>query len=260
MPSQLYFGEVMHRRLSDIPYQFKYPVVSICLDVDQFAEEVKQHRLISLNKWNLFSIYVNDYGKREKGDWRAWCENIIAEYGEVTPVKRIELVCFPRMFGFTFNPLAMWYLYNQSDEMMAVIAEVSNTFGQWHHYVLTNQGHGFSETIEAEADKVFHVSPFIGMSCQYHFSFQKPSENYRVRIFETEDGEPRLEALHIGKSRKLNDRSLFKAALKFPFNTLMVMFRIHWWALKIWFKGGQFHKTPESQTSTHYGHAEMKKC
>jgi len=260
MASALYLGQVMHRRFGELAYQFRYKVMSIRVDVDSIQQESTTLKWLSMNRFNLYSLHFKDYGARDDRHWRKWADELLQQYALPTPAKRIELVCFPRFLGVVFNPLAMWYAYDEHDQLVAVIGEVSNTFGQWHHYVLTNQGNPLESSIKAQAEKVFHVSPFIGMDCAYRFRFKKPNATYQVVIEQTEKGEKVLLATQDGQQSELTNSNLFKAAIKHPFNTLKVLILIHWWALKIWLKGGKFHKTPKELEAVNYGHTEMTLC
>lgn len=260
MPSGIYLGQVMHKRLGAIQYQFRYGVMSLRIDVDTIAEEARSLRWLSLDRFNLYSLHKRDFGARDGRPWRAWADGLLADYGLPERARRIELVCFPRFLGIVFNPLAMWYAYDGDDRLVGIIGEVSNTFGQWHHYVLTDGGRALDDGIHAEAEKVFHVSPFIGMDCHYAFRFSRPGERYRIAIQQSEHGQPRLVATQVGQAVALNDRTLLRAAARHPFNTLKVLAMIHWWALRIWLKGGRFHPTPQALEGVHYSHSEMKLC
>ena len=258
--SAIYLGQVMHQRFGEVGYRFRYGVMSLRVDIDQIETEAEGVRWLSLNRFNLYSLHFKDYGARNDQPWRVWANALLAQYGLPAPAARIELVCFPRFMGITFNPLAMWYAYNEQSQLIGLIAEVSNTFGQWHHYVLTHNGQPFNDKLSAQTDKVFHVSPFIGMQCGYQFRFAKPAEHYHISIHQTENSKPVLLATQAGKAWALNNKNLIKAAIKHPFNTLKVLILIHWWALKIFFKGGKFHKTPKHLASVDYSHTEMKLC
>lgn len=261
MKNNIYLGQVMHQRLSPINYKFSYGVMSVRVDIDNLEESLNSIKLLSFNRFNLFSLKIKDFGARDNNiTWREWADKILRDYGLPYTAHRIELVCFPRFLNITFNPLAVWYAYDRSNNLIAVIGEVSNTFGQWHHYVLTNNGNPLEDKVKAEASKVFHVSPFIGMKCDYQFTFYKPDDNYKLAIFQSEDNKPTLIATQTSQSINLNNKNLFLAALKYPFNTLKIVFLIHYWALKIWIKGASFHKTPKFQQDKDYSHSEMKLC
>lgn len=265
--SCLYFGQVMHQRFFPMGYRFSYGVMSIKVDVDQIEAEIQNVSGLSLNRFNLLSLYYKDYGARDGSPWRPWMEALLKEYGVQRRPARIELVCFPRFLGKVFNPLAMWYAYDCTGQLIAVVGEVSNTFGHWHHYVLANSGKplaenaaGLGSSLKAKAQKVFHVSPFIGMACEYQFRLQPPTETHQIGIYQYENQQKVLVATQSGKAQPLNRRNVFKGALKYPFNSFKVLTLIHWWALKIWLRGGKFHKTPSAQRAQPYGHTEMTKC
>ena len=261
MASQIYLGQVMHQRFFPMQYQFRYGVMNLKVDIDQIDQEAQSLTWFSLNRFNLFSLHFKDYGARKKDQaWRVWADELLSEYGLPEVAHKIELVCFPRFMNITFNPLAMWYAYNAQGELIAIIGEVSNTFGQWHHYVLTNQGEPLADNVKAQAKKVFHVSPFIGMDCQYQFRFSKPGEHYKIGIYQTENNQSVLTSTQVGQAQELTSKNLIKAAIKHPFNTLKILWMIHWWAIKIWVKGGKFHSTPKQLEKIDYSHTEMNLC
>ncbi|WP_240693213.1 DUF1365 domain-containing protein [Thiomicrorhabdus indica] len=262
--SCFYFGQVMHERFFPMTYKFRYSVMSLKVDVDRIEEEAQSVKGFSVNRFNWLSVHFKDYGARDGSNWRQWLESLLKQYGVQQKPEKIELVCFPRVLGWAFNPLAMWYAYDEKNRLIAVVGEVSNTFGHWHHYVLTNNGRPIEQKtngkLSAKATKVFHVSPFIGMKCEYRFRLQKPAEHYQIGIYQSEEESPVLVAVQSGKRQPLTTRDLAKAVFQYPFNTLKVVGMIHWWALKIWVKGGKFRSTPKPQLEEPYGNTEMTKC
>lgn len=264
MPSQGYICEVMHQRLRPFQYRFNYKVFNLKIDIDRIMAESEQLKWLSIDRFNLVSLYTKDFGARDPAiTWREWADTLLADYGLPEPAARIELVCSPRMLGITFNPLAIWYAYNTNDELIGIIGEVSNTFGQWHHYVLTHQGAPLisnRHTLIARANKDFHVSPFISMEAFYQFKFYKPDHHYKLFIKQYEHNQPTLIATQAGKQTSLTDAFLLKATINFPVNSVKVLFLIHWWALKIWLKGGKFHSTPKNLSQTQHSDSEMTLC
>lgn len=258
MSSSLYVGNVMHVRKKPVEYQFNYGTLSIKIDIDRIEAEADALRWLSLNRFNLVSLNYKDHGPRDGTPWRLWIDPFLAQY-QVEKPARVELICYPRVLGYSFNPLAMWYAYNQQNQLIAIVAEVSNTFGQWHHYVLKTP-QPVETTIKAEADKIFHVSPFIDMNARYHFRLRLPTEDVYTYIRETRDNEGFFYASQTGKIQDLNDKNLLKQVGFAPLHMLKVIGLIHWWALKIWLKGGKFHRTPKHLESTQYSHSEMKLC
>ncbi|MDG4811511.1 DUF1365 domain-containing protein [Hydrogenovibrio sp. 3SP14C1] len=264
MPSHAYICEVMHQRLRPFQYRFNYKVFNLRIDIDHIATESDQLKWLSIDRFNLVSLYTKDFGARDPDvSWREWADTLFADYGLLQPAARIELVCSPRMLGVVFNPLAIWYAYSQSNDLIGIIAEVSNTFCQWHHYVLTHQGAPLMphhSALKARANKDFHVSPFISMEAFYQFRFYAPSDHYKLSIKQYEQNQPTLVATQTGKQTPLSNAFLLKATLLFPVNSVKVLFLIHWWALKIWVKGGKFHSTPKNLSQTKHSDSEMTSC
>lgn len=261
MASCFYFGKVMHRREQPVKYHFEYQTASIKIDIDQFEQEAQDHKLLSFNRFNLLSVHTKDHGSRDGTPWRQWFTGLLAEYDLAEP-KRIELICYPRILGYAFNPLAMWYAYDEQDTLYAIVAEVSNTFGQWHHYVLKipNESQQKRQVLTSCADKIFHVSPFIDMNAQYHFKLEAPKASFNTFIKETQNEKTFFYASQDGQYAKLSTANLLKVAGLAPFRMFKVIALIHWWALKIWLLGGTFHPTPPHLREVRYSHSEMKPC
>lgn len=266
MPSALYACQVMHQRFGEVTYRFKYAVMALKIDIDTFESEAAHHRWLSLNRFNLISVRTEDFGARNGQAWREWVNDLLAQYGLPQPPHRVEIVCTPRILGKAFNPLALWYAYDAENRLIAVIGEVSNTFGQWHHYVLTHQtqpGQPLNpdgKRLHTQADKRFHVSPFLGMDSHYEFRLSAPDDHYHVWIKQFEQQQPRLIATQSGVRQCLTDANLLKAFGRFPLHALKVLGLIHWWALKIWLKGGRFHRTPKHLNDIQHSHSEMTLC
>ncbi|MDR9498799.1 MAG: DUF1365 domain-containing protein [Hydrogenovibrio sp.] len=263
MSSQIYFSEIMHQRKRPFTYRFRYPALHLKVDIDRIDDEADALKSLSLNHFGRISLYTKDFGARNpEVSWRDWINGMLERYGHSEPPARVALVCAPRMFGIVFNPLAAWYAYDAQGQLIAIIAEVSNTFGQFHHYVLSDQGQPLlgknQNTLQAEADKAFHVSPFLGMQCRYRFRFALPGDTYRLGIYQSENGQSTLVATQVSKARPLTDAMLQQASRRFPLDSLRTLWRIHWWALKIWLKGGRFHKTPKSLIHIAYSHSAMR--
>lgn len=258
MGSKLYRGQVAHARKQPLQYRFAYRTFSIKVDLDAIEQEAQQLRWLSLNRFNLVSLNYRDHGARDGTPWRPWLDNFLAGYGVERPA-RAELLCYPRVLSYSFNPLSMWYAYNAENQLIAVIAEVSNTFGQWHHYVLKLSGRS-DKTIQAYAEKVFHVSPFMTMDARYHFRFAPPSKKVFTHICETRHGVEFFSASEAGHCLELSDRQLLKQVGFAPLSMLKVIALIHWWALKILLKGGTFHRTPQHLEGVQYSHSEMILC
>jgi len=241
-PLTVYVGELMHQRHDDKPYRFSYPYAVVCVDVDHWQAQCQQAG-VKVNTLGLFSLYHKDFGDRSGTPWRDWLLGLLSKYDCHTPIHRAELVAVPRFLGIGFNPLAMWYVYNDTNQLIAVIAEVSNTFGQWHHYVHHQQGEPLDQSQAFGAHKVFHVSPFLPMNLSYTFKVQAPNDHYRVIIEENDVQEQRvLTAIHTGTP--CHDGRVLSCLWQQGITSFVILFGIHWHAFKLWRQKARFFKTP----------------
>ena len=246
MRSCLYIGQVMHRRLQTVLYHFVFPVFQLYVGFDELPQLHRRLRLFSHNRFNLYSLHDRDHGPRDGRPLRPWLDALLAQRGIALEGGTVYLLCFPRVLGYVFNPMCVWYCHHRDGSLRAVVCEVRNTFGEMHHYVLTPAGGGpMAWQAEYRACKVFHVSPFIGPEAEYRFSFSAPGRRLRVFIDEHADGSLLLQASIASRRVELTDAKLLAQFLRLPFMTLQVMARIHWQALKIWARGAKFYRMPE---------------
>ena len=236
--SALYRGEVLHRRFRPVHHRFVYRVDSFLFDLDELSAVASRCRLFSLNRFNLFSFYFRDFGLGSGQSPNDYLQALLAEHG-VAAAARAELLCYPRILGYTFNPLSVYYCYDASDELYAVLYEVSNTFGQRHSYLIPadKERSSRSSVLRQQCDKGFYVSPFIPMQARYHFRLRRPDERLAVAIRETDQDGALLHAVFRGERRALSDRALLASFCRLPFMTVKVMLAIHWQALKLYIKG-----------------------
>lgn len=250
----LYRGEVMHARLRPFGHRFTYRVFSMLFDIDRLDEAGRLSPLLSVDRMNVLSFWAKDHVEREGETVRAYADRLLAQAGLGTRAERILVLAYPRVLGYVFNPLSVYYAYDRAGELVAVIYGVRNTFGERHSYVApVRPGELTDAGLRQERAKRFHVSPFIGMDARYHFRLLPPGRTLRVRIHETEDGEPLLAATFIGEARAVTSAALAADLLKIPFLTWKVMAAIHWQALKLWLKGARFHHSPPPPAPASYG-------
>lgn len=241
---QLYPSTVMHRRLVAPLYRFTYRIFYLLVDIDRIGELGRSRRLFSHNRFNLVSLHDRDFGDGVT-PLRAWVEGQLAAEGIRLDGGRVRLLCLPRILGFAFNPIALWYCEHRDGTLRAVLAEVRNTFGEKHGYLLASAGRPMTYEGPHEKEKCFHVSPFFDLVGRYRFSFTAPGESLRVLIHETREGAPLMDATLHGRRRPLTDAALLAQVLAMPWMTLKVVAGIHWEALKLWLRGARFHKKPE---------------
>ena len=244
--SSLYLGQVMHKRMRPFRHRFEYRVFSLLLDLDELAELPKRHRLFSVDRPNLFAFYNRDHGPRDGTPLKPWVLEQLRLGGiALGEGGRVSLLCFPRLFGYAFNPLSIYYCHRADGTLAAIFYEVRNTFGEWHDYLLAPAaGRRPGEPVVHGCDKAFYVSPFIGMTARYRFRLTEPAERLSVLIREEVPEGEILVATLVGQRRPLSDRALFSAFLRHPLMTAKVMAAIHWEALKLWIKGARYHARP----------------
>ena len=241
----IYTANVMHQRLFPVRYRFVYPVFYLLLDVDQ----IQTSFWLRHNKRGLLSFYDSDHGSRGQQSLRAWAEQTLQQRNIDIAGGKIYLLSMPRIAGYVFNPLSLWYCYHQDGSLRAIIAEVSNTFGEKHSYLLHDDAVMDLQKVY-QANKCFHVSPFIGMAADYHFRFTAPHQQLRISINEyspDDTGTSRLMLLATldGQRLALTERNLRRMLWRFPFVTLKVLFLIHWQALQIWWRGARYYSRPQ---------------
>jgi DUF1365 family protein len=238
----LYPARVMHRRLVAPLYRFVYRVFYLLVDIDRLDQLHHSLRFFSYNCFNLLSLRDDDYG--DGRSLRAWAENLLRGAGIELAGGRVRLLTLPRVLGFAFNPMSLWYCEHADGSLRAVIAEVNNTFGEKHCYLLASDGAPFAYEDMHEKEKCFHVSPFFDLKGRYRFTLDAPDERLRVAIHETRDGVPILDATLAGERHALTDGAMLKQVLAMPWMTLKVVAGIHWEALKLWLRGARFHAKP----------------
>lgn len=237
----------MHARLSPVRHVFRYKVFCMIVDVDRVGDVAARSRFFGHNRGWLASFHDRDHGPRDGTPLRPWVEDRLAEHGIAAPGGPIRLLCFPRLFGYVFNPLAIYFCYDGMGVLAAVVHQVSNTFGQSHAYVASIAGRPSPETGEEVrhwADKTFHVSPFIGMDSRYGFTLHPPGERLAVSIRQTEHGQPLLMARLKGVRHAFSDRTLVKALWAHPLMTFKIIGAIHWEAFHLWRKGVPLQPEP----------------
>ncbi len=242
MRSALYESTVMHHRVRPFRHRFTYRVFSLLLDVDEIPALAERLRLFSHNRFNLFGFHDRDFGPGDGTGPRAWVERTLAAQGHDFPVGRVDLLCFPRILGYVFNPLSVYYVRDGADALRAILYEVTNTFGDRHSYLLPVEAG--SGAIRQHCDKNLYVSPFIEMQARYHFRLTEPGETLGVAIREETPEGNVLFAAQSGVRKPLTDGILAAMFVRHPLMTLKVIGGIHWEALKLWRKGARVFRHP----------------
>jgi uncharacterized protein len=247
LKSCLYQGEVMHHRLAPKRHRFVYRVTSWLIDLDELPRLHQSLKLFSHNRFNLYSIYERDYGDGSDRPLKQQILDLLKSKGLDTQDGPIRLLCYPRMLGYVFNPLSVFYCYDPDENLCAILYEVSNTFKQRHSYLIPVDAQA-TRTVRQACDKGFYVSPFMPMASRYHFRMTPPAEQVAVLIRQSQADRPLLDATFTGKRQTLSNRSLVRAFLRHPLMTLKVIVGIHWEALQLWRKGLRIQPQPAAPT------------
>ena len=236
----LYVGEVMHARLKPMGHRFSYRVMSLLIDLDRLAEADRQSPLFGVNRAALYSFHEADHGARDGSSLRAYAQRCAAERGIDLTGGRVLLLCYPRLLGYTFNPLSVYFCYRADGELALMIYEVRNTFGDIHPYVLPVQRAKSAKPACGSSRTSCSTSrPSSRWRCATISAFCRRSERVKLRILETDREGPLLAATFNGHRRALNTGELLRAFFAFPLVTLKIMAAIHWEALRLWLKGAR---------------------
>jgi uncharacterized protein len=236
----LYFGDVMHARLKPMGHRFSYRVMSLLIDLDRLDEADRASPLFGVNRAALYSFNERDHGDRDGSSLRAYVQGCAAGRGIDLAGGRVQLLCYPRLLGYTFNPMSAYFCYRANGELALIIYEVRNTFGDIHPYVLPVQPGEISDAgVRQQQSKLFYVSPFIEMAMRYHFRVSPPGESVKLRILETDSEGPLLSATFSGRRRDLTTAALLRAFFALPLVTFKIVAAIHWEALRLWLKGAR---------------------
>jgi uncharacterized protein len=245
--AQLCFGNVHHSRLRPARNSFNYGVFFLRLPLRSLQDAPLTNRLISRNRFNLLSFHDKDHGNGIQPPLQ-WIDSVLEKVGIRDADGEVWLQTFPRVLGYVFNPVSFWFCHRRDGALRAVLCEVSNTFGERHCYLL-DQNKPIGNSDELTARKVFHVSPFCEVTGSYRFQFkrtQQPDGSQRTlaRIDYHDASGPLLLTNISGIAHELSDRVIAQALLLYPFMTFAVIARIHWQALKLFFKRVPFFSKP----------------
>ncbi len=249
-PATLYFGRVMHARSRPAKHRFSYRVFSMLLDIDRLDALDRISRLFSVGRFNLFSFRSRDHGARDGSSLRAHITGLLSDAGLDEP-GTIKLLCYPRILGYVFNPLSVYYCYDAAGGLTALVYQVHNTFGDAHSYVAPVAAEEKSgRIIRQSRDKNLHVSPFVGMAASYQFTLDDPAERMAVHIREADEDGPFLLAAFDGEARAFSTRNLALAFVRYPLMTVKIIGAIHFEALRLWLKGVPYFARPQAVPTT----------
>jgi hypothetical protein len=241
-------GRVWHRRLRPVQHAFGYASYYLLLPMRALALEPDP--LLHRNRFGALSFHDQDHGDGDD-DALAWLDALLAQEQIIDAQGEVWLQTYPRVLGYVFKPVSFWFAHRLDGSLAAIVAEVNNTFGERHCYLLSGSGLQWGATLEA--NKVFHVSPFCNVAGRYRFQFQWRGEparapSHTVARIDHDDPDassgPLLQTGIAGRLQPLTTASLRRAFFGMPLMTLTVIWRIHWQALRLALKRVPFHRQP----------------
>ena len=238
MNSCIYNGDVTHTRFKPVKHFLKYNTFSFLIDLDELEKLSKNNLMFSYNRFNIFSFYDKDHGERNGKSLKQWVIDKLKIFKINSNINKIRLLCYPRIFGYVFNPLSIFYCY-EKNTLKAVFYEVKNTFNEQHTYIFKANENG---KIEQSCKKKFYVSPFMDMNTFYDFKLLNPEEKLFVSIRQTDQKGIILTAVQTGKRKVFNFKQLLINFFKYPLMTFKIITAIHFEAFLLWKKGAIYRK------------------
>jgi hypothetical protein len=194
--------------------------------------------IFSHNKFNIFSFYDKDHGDRDGGNLKDWVISNLKKFRIKENITNIKVLCYPRILGYVFNPLSIFYCY-EKDKLVAIFYEVKNTFNEQHTYIFKIKN---NEEIIQKCRKKFYVSPFMDMETFYNFKLLNPNDKLSVFIKQTDADGTILTATQTGDKKEFSFKQLAINFLKYPLMTIKIISSIHYEALLLWKKGAIYRK------------------
>ena len=238
MNSCIYNGEVTHTRFKPVRHFLKYKTFSLLIDLDEINILYKSIGIFSHNKFNIFSFYDKDHGDRDGGNLKDWVISNLKKFRIKENITNIKVLCYPRILGYVFNPLSIFYCY-EKDKLVAIFYEVKNTFNEQHTYIFKIKN---NEEIIQKCRKKFYVSPFMDMETFYNFKLLNPNDKLSVFIKQTDADGTILTATQTGDKKEFSYKQLAINFLKYPLMTIKIISSIHYEALLLWKKGAIYRK------------------
>ena len=248
--SSLFYNLVAHKRIIPLKNIFKYSVTSMFIDYDEIDYLDKNIKFFSYNKFNIFSFYDFDHGYRDKRSLKEFVRDVLLKNSIKYNNLSFRILCFPRIFGYVFNPLSIIFCYD-SNNLIAILYEVKNTSNEQHTYCFAGNSLVTQNIYKHNCKKIFYVSPFIEMNTHYKFTTKIPYKKLFILIEQFNEKDQKiLIASQIGKKISFSSATILKSFLRNPLMTFKVILAIHYQAIKIILKGGKYYSREKKTKDT----------
>jgi len=238
MNSCIYNGVVTHTRFKPVKHFLKYKTFSFFIDLDEIDKLDKDNPIFSYNRFNIFSFYDKDHGDRDGKSLKIWVIGNLKKFNINENITKIKLLCYPRIFGYVFNPLSIFYCY-ENNSLKAIFYEVKNTFNEQHTYIFKVED---NNKIDQKCKKKFYVSPFMDMDTYYNFKLLNPNEKLSISIKQTDKEDVVLTAVQTGERKEFTFKQLILNFFRYPLMSVKIISAIHFEALLLWKKGAIYRK------------------
>jgi DUF1365 family protein len=239
MRSGIYAGAVIHERLRPKRHRLRYSVFCLLIDLDEFSLLDGHSALFAINRPAIFSFREGDHGDG-RGMLKDWAARLLIHNGIAYDGGRIDLLCYPRLLGYVFNPLSVYFCHDRAGTLVGILYEVHNTHGERHTYVM--RAEPGQPVVRHSAAKAFFVSPFMPMDCVYRFRISPPMAGVGISILEDDAEGLLLTAAFTGERREITSALWWRLLLGYPLMTLKVVAGIHFEAVKLLAKGMPFFR------------------
>ena len=248
----IYAGRVSHKRLRPKPHALNYGVFALLLDVDRIDALAERLRFFSRNRINVLSFYDRDHGAGDGSSVGDIARRSLESAGLAHEGRKIHLLTYPRVLGYVFNPLSVYYVFAPTGELESLVYEVSNTFGERKSYVLSAGAAQTGGVFAQSCAKEMFVSPFASARGRYSFRVAPPDDGAVVAVLFSDADGALIKTLFKAQRKDLTDGQIVRHAARFPLLTLKIIAAIHYEALKLWLKGVPLtarHASPRYSTT-----------
>jgi DUF1365 family protein len=243
MNSCLYECSVMHHRLAPKVHHFEHELFMFYLDLDEVDAIARKVRSFGHNRRNIYSFRDGDHEPAGAPPLKERVIAFLRQNGiELGTSGRVMLLTLPRVFGYVFNPISVYYCFDAAGAAVCAVAEVGNTFREMKLFLLRPDALDAKGGFNQITPKHFYVSPFSRLDFKFDFRLGVPGEKLILKIDDRDGADKVLLSTLTGRRATLNNRTLAWFTFKYPLVTLKVIFLIHWHALRLWLKGVPFHR------------------